>query len=435
MGGVPPVLNVPIKKIKSGMIVARPVCHSRSGVHYVQKGYALNRRTITRLTDLGVHSLWIECGELPEVDGKTNERVVERQEQLGQTLSCSIDQLRGRTDAVVDCSGFEEKVGGLLNDILDDPTHQPLLATMTGDCGALVRHLTNCCYLCLLIGTQLSGYVRKQRRKMPPHVAEDVQQLGMGAFVHDLGKTRLPDEAQDTHILCADAQDAAYRSHTTLGYELLRGQVSALAAHMIVHHHQRFDGKGFPMVKSRVPGAGASGLRGEKTHIFARILAVADAFDHLLGTPQDPKPTILALHALQQPAFAGWFDPVVVAALNRLMPPFMLGSVVTLTDGTRAVVVENHGDAPCRPTVRLLFGEPGMPGGTISDEAIDLRTRRRLNVGRVDGVNVRPFFFDPPEIPDGVMAYWGLRCKAIRSITVAPAASAPHDESVTSTRR
>ena len=429
------MLNVPIKKIKPGTTVARPICHSRSGVYYVQKGYALDRRTITRLTDLGVHSLWIECGELPEVDERINERVVARQEQLGQTLSHSVDQLRDRTDVAVDCSGFEEKVGELLNEILDDPMHEPLLATMTGDCGVLVRHLTNCCYMCLLLGTQLSGYVRKQRRKMPPRVAEDVRQLGMGAFVHDLGKTRLPDETQDTHILCTDTEDAAYRSHTTLGYELLRGQVSALAAYMTVHHHQRFDGKGFPKVKSRVPGAGASGLAGEKIHIFARILAVADAFDHLLGTPQDPKPTIRALHALQQPAFAGWFDPIVLAALNRLMPPFMLGSVVTLTDGTRAVVVENHSDAPCHPTVRLVFGEPGVPGCTVSDEAIDLRARRHLNVGRVDGVNVRPYFFKPPDIPDGVMAYWGLRRRAIKSIAVDPSALAPNGEPVTSTPR
>ena len=63
------MLHVPINRIKPGMTVARPICHSRSGVHYVQGGYVLDRRTIARLTELGVHSLWIACGELSEIDG------------------------------------------------------------------------------------------------------------------------------------------------------------------------------------------------------------------------------------------------------------------------------------------------------------------------------------------------------------------------------
>lgn len=425
------MLNVPIKKIRAGMAVARPVCHTRIGVHYVQKGYVLDQRTISRLTELGVQSLWIECGDLPEVNEKINEQVVDKQRQLSQTLADSVEQLRQRTDAVLDCSGFEEKVGALLQEILNDPTHQPLLATMTGDCGAMVRHLTNCCYVCLLLGTHLSGYVRLQRRKLPPRMAEDLRQLGMGAFVHDMGKIRLPEETQDTHILNADSKDQTYRTHTTVGYELLRGQVSALASYMTVHHHQRFDGNGFPKVKPRNPLEPPHGLAGERIHIFARILAIADAFDRLLGTPDNPYPTIRALHALQQPEFAGWFDPIVVAALNGLMPPFMLGAVVTLTDAKRAVVTENHSDAPCQPTVRILHGEPGMPGATISDQPIDLRAQPRLDVREVDGVEVQPYFFTPPEIPDGVMAYWGLRRKAIKAITVDPSALARDDESIT----
>ena len=415
------------------MIVARPICHSRSGVHFVQTGYTLDQRTIARLTNLRVHSLWIECGDVPEVDSKINERVVAKQEQLGQILTQSVDQLRSRTDATIDCSGFEDKVGALLYEILDDPTHQPLLATMAGDCGALVRHLTNCCYTCLLLGTHLSGYVRHQRRRMRPHIAEDVRQLGMGAFVHDLGKVRLPAEAQDTHILNAEREDEVYRAHTTAGYKLLRGQVSPLAAYMTVHHHQRYDGEGFPKVKPRDPGAPIAGLAEGRIHIFARILAVADAFDHLLGTPQKPHPTIQALHALQHSRFSGWFDPMVVAALNRLMPPFMLGSVVTLTDGAQAVVVENHSDAPCYPTVRVLSGEPGSPSATVADEALDLRTLPRLNVAEVDGFKVRPYFFDAPDIPEGVMAYWGLRRKAVKSVTMDPAALVLDHEPATPT--
>ncbi|MCK4659414.1 MAG: HD domain-containing protein [Phycisphaerae bacterium] len=427
------MLYVPIDKIKPGMVVARPICHSRSGVHYVQKGYELDARTITRLKDLGVVSLWAECGNLPQVNEKINEKVLDQRRELDQTLNHSLDQLRNRTDAIIDCSHFEEKVGSLLNEVLEDPTHQPLLVAMGEDCHSLARHLTNCCYLCLLLGTHLSGYVRHQRRKMPHYIAEDIRHLGMGAFIHDLGKAHLLDETQKTHILNADPEDKAYLAHTRIGYELVRGQVSSLAAYMVVHHHQRFDGKGFPKVKARNPKSRAAGVAGEKIHIFARILSIADVFDHLLGTPDEPMPTIYALHALQQPRFNGWFDPIVLAALNRLMPPFMLGSVVTLTDGSSAVVVDNHSSAPCHPIVRIITGEPGTPGSTVSDKDINLRTHPSLDVCQVDGVDVQPYFYDPPDISDGVMAYWGLRRKAAKAVTVDSFAIAPESEPLTPT--
>jgi response regulator RpfG family c-di-GMP phosphodiesterase len=386
----------------------------------VQRGFRLDRRTISRLTELGVQHMWLACGDLPEVDGKINGQIIEGQEELSRTLAQTVDQLRHRTEPAVDCAVLEEKVGKLLSEILNDPTHQPILENVAVNCNALVRHLTNCCYVCLLLGTHLSGYVRKQRRRMPVRMAEDIRQLGMGAFVHDLGKARLPDELRDVNVLDPESENATYRAHTTLGYELVRGQVSALAGHVIIHHHQRFDGQGFPKVPARGTDTPPAGLEGERIHIFARILAAADAFDHLLGTPADPRPTITALHALGQPRFAGWFDPVVVAALNRLMPPFMLGSIVTLSDGGRAVVVENHPCDPCQPTVRRVVGEAGTPSASIAEEPLDLREWDDLHVAQIDDLDVTPYYFDAPDLPEGLLAYWGLRRKVIQSVTLDP---------------
>lgn len=426
------MLCVPIKDIRPGMVVARPVCHARKRVYFVQKGYALDQRAISRLTSLGVHSLWIECEGLGEVDDKINDRVVEKRQELSQLLTTSVDDLRRRTDAVIDCGQFEAKMGGLLSEILNDPSHEPLVAAMTGDCGALVRHQTNCCYVCLLLGTHLSGYVRHQRRRLPTHLAEDLRALGMGGFVHDLGQVRLSERAQKIDVLHGDSDDAEYRSHPKIGCELLRGQISPLALYMVAHHHQRFDGSGFPKVRPRDPGSEPAGLAGNKIHVFARILAVADAFDRLSGTPQAPRSTIEALHALQQPRFRGWFDPIIVAALNRLVPPFMIGSVVTLTDRRRAVVVNSHAEAPCYPTVRVVDGEPGTPKARVCDEDIDLRATPELNVGSVNGFEVSPFFFEPPDVPAGVMAYWGLRSKAAQSVSVDPSTLVSADEAVAS---
>lgn len=422
------MLLVPIKDVKPGMVVARAVCQARNGVLFVQSGYALEARAIDRLISLGVQSLWIECDGLAEIDDRINERVVSKRQDLVQALTTSVDDLRQRTDTVVDCGQFESKVGALLNEVLSDPAHEPMLASMGGDAGALVRHQTNCCYLSLLLGTHLSGYVRHQRRHVPLHIAQDLRRLGIGAFVHDLGKTRLPDEVQEICAIDPRQVDPAYRGHARIGCEMLRGRLPAVCVYLVAHHHQRFDGRGFPKVKPRDPERPAAGLAGERIHVFARILAAVNAFDHLLGTPERPRPTIQALHDIQQPEYEGWFDPIVIAAINRLVPPFMLGSIVTLTDGRQAVVVDNQTSAPCYPTVRVVHGRPGTPGARVEEEAIDLRTSGDVNVAAVDGVNVRRFFYDPPDIPEGVLAYWGLRSKGVRAVTVDPSTLVTADE-------
>ncbi len=415
------MLFVPITKLRPGMVVAKPICQARQRVYFVQKGFTLDARTISRLRDLGVMHLWIECGGLDAVAERINDAVEDRRAELTTALTTSIDRLRHRTDAMVDCGNFEKRVDALLTEILDDPTHEPILATMAGDCGAMVRHLSNCCYLALLLGAHLSGYVRHQRKRVPPRLADDIRQLGIGAFLHDLGKVRLSDKAQETHALQPASGDAEYQSHVRIGADMLRGNVSPLALYMVIHHHQRYDGSGFPLVKPRDPARPPAGLEGDRIHVFARILAVADAFDHLLGDSKNPRTTIQALYALQQPEFHGWFDPVVVAALNRLIPPFMIGTVVTLTDETEAVVVANHPDAPCEPTVRLVHGSLGAAEAWIEEDEYDLRFTPGLDVAFAEGVDVQRYFFRPPEIHDGAMAYWGVRARALQSVHVDPA--------------
>ena len=120
---------------------------------------------------------------------------------------------------------------------------------------------------------------------------------------------------------------------------------------------------------------------------------MVDAFDHLLCPGGEPVPTVRAIHALKSPSFHGWFDPVVVETLLRLVPPFQLGSVVSLSDGKEAAVVSNYPEAPCRPLVRLLRGRPGEAGAGAESRQLDLRMCRNVSIAAVDGVDVRNYIF------------------------------------------
>ncbi len=141
------------------------------------------------------------------------------------------------------------------------------------------------------------------------------------------------------------------RSHPRLGLELLRGDdFSPLVKAVVLRHHERWDGSGYP-----------DGKRGTEIHEMARIAAVADVYDAVTSerTYAAAKPAHEGVRAILE-ASGTQFDPDVVSMFARIVAPFPPGVEVRLADGRRAVVVSVPDDALDRPLVRVIEG-PGAP--------------------------------------------------------------------------
>ncbi len=96
----------------------------------------------------------------------------------------------------------------------------------------------------------------------------DYARLRLAAFLHDVGKVALPDEAlRDPDELSGDAQ-TAYREHPARGAAMLRASAGAEVAAMVGRQCEHWDGGGFP-----------DGLAGEAIPVGGRVIAVADALD------------------------------------------------------------------------------------------------------------------------------------------------------------
>ncbi len=94
----------------------------------------------------------------------------------------------------------------------------------------------------------------------------ELTKLRLAAQLHDLGKVSLPEE--DGYCFGAEATDG-YRTHPELGAEALKAAGPDVTA-AIRHHHERWDGAGFP-----------DGLAGEEAPIGGRLIALADAIDRV----------------------------------------------------------------------------------------------------------------------------------------------------------
>lgn len=96
-----------------------------------------------------------------------------------------------------------------------------------------------------------------------------IQQIHWGALLHDVGKIGIPDQVLRKQGILSEEEWIIMRSHPKAGYEMLKEIPFLLPAlDVVLHHHEKYDGSGYP-----------SGLSGQNIPLAARIFAVADAFD------------------------------------------------------------------------------------------------------------------------------------------------------------
>jgi HD-GYP domain-containing protein (c-di-GMP phosphodiesterase class II) len=139
-------------------------------------------------------------------------------------------------------------------------------------------------------------------RRIDPELAE-APVLGYGFFLHDIGKVGIPE-----HILCKEGpltvdEWTVMRNHPIIGAQIVAPiAFLADAVELIRHHHERFDGAGYP-----------DGLKAEDISLAARIFSVADSFDAMTSTRPYRSPMTVDRALAEIRAGTGTqFDPDIV---------------------------------------------------------------------------------------------------------------------------
>lgn len=139
---------------------------------------------------------------------------------------------------------------------------------------------------------------------------DELSDLKYAAGLHDIGKVAISSRILNKLGKLTEDEFAVMKRHSTIAIRILE-KVDGLqgAAPLIKHHHERYDGKGYP-----------DGLRGEEIPIGSRVISAAEAFDILTSDVpwRDAMDQESALRELE--ACAGTqFDPIVVKAFRTAL--------------------------------------------------------------------------------------------------------------------
>jgi putative nucleotidyltransferase with HDIG domain len=135
--------------------------------------------------------------------------------------------------------------------------------------------------------------------------SSEMRTIHRGAFLHDIGKIGIPDRVLHKPGPLTSEERAIMEKHVRIGYEIVHRIPSlAASAEIVLTHHERFDGAGYPQ-----------GLRGREIPLGSRIFAVADAFDAMTSDRPYRRalPETVARDEILRES-GGQFDPEVVQA-------------------------------------------------------------------------------------------------------------------------
>jgi HD-GYP domain-containing protein (c-di-GMP phosphodiesterase class II) len=146
---------------------------------------------------------------------------------------------------------------------------------------------------------------------------QEFYELGMGFFLHDIGKATIPIEILNKPGPLTEDEWKVIRMHPENGYRILNdmGFIRRDSAVIVLQHHERASGAGYPR-----------GLKGDAIHPYAQICAIADTFDAMTTKRcyQSPCSAFESLDLIKQKMLQQEFEPDFFEKFVLLFAPDVL---------------------------------------------------------------------------------------------------------------
>lgn len=335
---------VPIECVRDGTKLAKTI-YDDAGLILLQAGSQLNGPVIKKMTELHILSVYIDDEyTVEEIDDIIKPELRQKSISTVKETFNNIQRIKSGNQVGIKAiiekqnKNYFNSIYKVAEELLDDILKNNKLMVSLVDIKSMdnytYQHSVNVAVLSLVIGIGL---------KMPKNELID---LCIGALVHDIGKTLVPKEITKKNTPLTEEEQKILNTHPEKGYVYLKNNFSLSKKSMIVvlEHHERINGTGFPKK-----------LKGSSIHIFAKIVAIADAYDSLTSDRPNERaiPAKDALEYLMANVDTK-FDFELVNLFTRIVIVFPAGTIVRLSNDEVALVINTPANFPLRPKIKIL---------------------------------------------------------------------------------
>lgn len=283
------LIPVPVACIRKDDKVAFDIYVQGSPVLYHEKDLAFDGVALRRLAHSEVDEVYI-----PEEQEEAYLRYLER--NLGDIVNDEGIPPKHKAQVLYSAGRF------LMEEVLSDPRAGSTVPrsrefvehmyTFLAKDQAAFAHLvkiTSYDYYTYTHSINVFVFTMTLAQRMNRHSTHALKELGIGALLHDIGKSQIDPAILNCKGRLSEDQWMVMKQHPAMGCRLLEahGGISDQALDVVLHHHEKINGKGYP-----------DGLKGDQISPFARMSAITDIFD-ALTTRRPYKDALRAFNSLK----------------------------------------------------------------------------------------------------------------------------------------
>ncbi len=333
--------EISIDKLEYGMKLGQTILDDMGHV-MIQEGMPLDDYYIRYLEEHGIESILIQDGEeVPDVP-------------LTTKAKHAVERLRHEDPAKMQLSeDVKRRVNEGVQYLFDNPESNDFINATNNVTDELTKAIMENDAVAVDISTlkvsdeytfkhsvdvaSLSMIIAKKYGLKP----EAIREIGIAGLLHDIGKSKIPNEILNKPGKLTDEEFAQIKNHSLFGYRLIENSSFSLAIkNGVLQHHEKMNGRGYPM-----------GVKADKIHTYARIISVCDVYDALV-TERPYKKGFSKKDAIE--ILMTMTEDLEMKAMKSFLTSIILypvDSIVHLSNGEYAKVVENNPNYPLRPTV------------------------------------------------------------------------------------
>ncbi len=350
------MIKILLTSVKYGMRLAKPV-FTTEGKLLIDKGAFLREGYVYKLLNFGINEVYVEWDK-NQHPPEYIEAITEDIKNNARTAMIEVIE-NIKLAKAVDADEIKQLVGQMIDRLLNNKETILYLTDIRTVDNYTFEHSLNVCLYALILGIALAYDNAK------------LETLGIGALLHDIGKLATPDEILNKPSRLEEQEYEIIKRHVLEGHRMIMlvPDINEEVALIIRDHHERYDGKGYPMGKS-----------GKEIHEFARIVAICDVYD-ALTSDRVYKKRIPIHQAIEYLISMGnhQFDYTLTRLFINQLAIYPEGTFVKLETGEIAEVIKENRQWPTRPIVAIKYNTEGQ--ALKLPYSVDLA--KQLNIGIV----------------------------------------------------